>query len=98
MCSSDLLRDGEPLRMGKRAGTFLTIEDLVDAVGVDAGRYEIGCAQHCGVSHYKMRGWLIAAPEDAYRGWLARAETDSRLRFDPADVTAHEGWDWETGR
>jgi len=64
----------------------------------DAGRYEIGCAQHCGVSHYKMRGWLIAAPEDAYRGWLARAETDSRLRFDPADVTAHEGWDWETGR
>jgi cytochrome c oxidase subunit 2 len=65
----------------------------------DAGRFEIGCAQHCGVSHYKMRGWLIAAPEDAYRGWLARAETDSRLRFDPADeVAAREGWDWETGR
>jgi len=64
----------------------------------DAGRFEIGCAQHCGVSHYKMRGWLIAAPEDAYRGWLARAETDSRLRYDPADVAAHEGWDWETGR
>ena len=52
----------------------------------EPGRFEIGCAQHCGVSHYKMRGWLIAAPEDEYRGWLARAETDSRLRYDPADV------------
>jgi cytochrome c oxidase subunit 2 len=65
----------------------------------EAGRTEIGCAQHCGVSHYKMRGWLLASPEDAYRGWLARAETDSRLRFDPADAAAQqEGWDWETGR
>ena len=34
-----------------------------------------------------MRGWLIAAPEDEYRAWLARAETDSRLRYDPADAT-----------
>jgi cytochrome c oxidase subunit 2 len=64
----------------------------------DAGSFEIGCAQHCGVSHYKMRGVLIAAPEDAYRAWLARAETDSRLRYDPADVVAaREAWDWETG-
>jgi cytochrome c oxidase subunit 2 len=61
----------------------------------EAGRYEIGCAQHCGVSHYKMRGWVIATPEDEYRAWLARAETDSRLRFDPADTaTLQEGWDW----
>ena len=65
----------------------------------EAGRFEIGCAQHCGVSHYKMRGWLIAAPDDEYRGWLARAATDSRLRYDPADTAAQqEGWDWETGQ
>lgn len=65
----------------------------------DAGRFEIGCAQHCGVSHYKMRGWLIASAEDAYRAWLARAEVDSRLRYDPADVVAQQdAWDWESGR
>ena len=65
----------------------------------EAGRFEIGCAQHCGVSHYKMRGWLIASPDDEYRGWLARAATDSRLRYDPADTAAQqEGWDWETGQ
>jgi len=48
------------------------------------GRYEIGCAQHCGASHYKMRGLLVVEPEEAYRAWLGRAETDSRLRYDPA--------------
>ena len=62
------------------------------------GRYEIGCAQHCGVNHYKMRGELVARGEADHRAWLARAELDARLRFDPADKEAHEGWDWETGR
>ncbi|HEY9499580.1 MAG TPA: arginine--tRNA ligase [Terrimesophilobacter sp.] len=37
----NLLRDGEPVRMSKRAGTVVTLEDLVDAVGVDAGRYAL---------------------------------------------------------
>ncbi len=37
----NLLRDGEPLRMSKRAGTVLTLEDLVEAVGVDAARYAL---------------------------------------------------------
>ncbi|MGQ0840479.1 arginine--tRNA ligase [Actinokineospora sp.] len=35
----NLLSDGKPVRMSKRAGTVITIEDLVDAVGVDAARY-----------------------------------------------------------
>jgi arginyl-tRNA synthetase len=37
----NLLRDGQPVRMSKRAGTVVTMEDLVDAVGVDAGRYAL---------------------------------------------------------
>ncbi len=37
----NLLRDGEPVRMSKRAGTVVTMEDLVEAVGVDAGRYAL---------------------------------------------------------
>lgn len=37
----NLLRDGAPVRMSKRAGTVVTLEDLVDAVGVDAGRYAL---------------------------------------------------------
>jgi arginyl-tRNA synthetase len=37
----NLVRDGEPLRMSKRAGTVLTLEDFVDALGVDAARYAL---------------------------------------------------------
>lgn len=35
----DLLKDGKPVRMSKRAGNVVSQEDLVDAVGVDAARY-----------------------------------------------------------
>jgi len=37
----NLLKDGEPLRMSKRAGTVVTIDDLVGAIGVDAARYAL---------------------------------------------------------
>jgi len=37
----NLVRDGQPVRMSKRAGTVVTMEDLVDAVGVDAARYAL---------------------------------------------------------
>ena len=37
----NLVKNGEPVRMSKRAGTVVTMEDLVDAVGVDAGRYAL---------------------------------------------------------
>ena len=35
----NLVRDGQPLRMSKRAGTVITLDDLVEAIGVDAARY-----------------------------------------------------------
>jgi arginyl-tRNA synthetase len=37
----NLLKGGEPVRMSKRNGTIVTLDDLVDAVGVDAGRYSL---------------------------------------------------------
>ncbi|MBP3223400.1 MAG: arginine--tRNA ligase [Actinomycetaceae bacterium] len=37
----NLVRDGKPVRMSKRAGTVVTMEDLVELVGVDAARYSL---------------------------------------------------------
>ena len=37
----NLVKDGQPVRMSKRAGTVVTLEDLVEAVGVDAARYAL---------------------------------------------------------
>jgi len=37
----NLIRDGNPHRMSKRAGTVVVLEDLVEIVGVDAARYAL---------------------------------------------------------
>ncbi|GAA3390212.1 arginine--tRNA ligase [Cryptosporangium minutisporangium] len=37
----NLVKDGQPVRMSKRAGTVVTMEELVDAIGVDASRYAL---------------------------------------------------------
>ena len=37
----NLVRDGEPVRMSKRAGNVVTMEDLVELVGIDAARYSL---------------------------------------------------------
>ncbi|MDQ1597592.1 MAG: arginyl-tRNA synthetase, partial [Microbacteriaceae bacterium] len=37
----NLVKDGTPQRMSKRAGTVVVLEDLVDAVGRDAARYAL---------------------------------------------------------
>ncbi|MFG3339738.1 arginine--tRNA ligase [Glycomyces sp. NPDC048151] len=35
----NLLKDGQPVRMGKRYGNVITLNDIVEAIGVDAARY-----------------------------------------------------------
>lgn len=37
----NLVKDGQPVRMSKRAGTVVTMEDLVEIVGKDAARYAL---------------------------------------------------------
>jgi arginyl-tRNA synthetase len=37
----NLVSEGKPVRMSKRSGTIVTMNDLVDAVGVDAARYSL---------------------------------------------------------
>jgi arginyl-tRNA synthetase len=40
----NLVRNGEPVRMSKRAGTIVLLSDVVDAIGVDAARYALARA------------------------------------------------------
>ncbi|HEV8562310.1 MAG TPA: arginine--tRNA ligase [Actinophytocola sp.] len=37
----NLVKDGKPVKMSKRAGNTVSIDDLVDTVGVDAARYAL---------------------------------------------------------
>lgn len=58
------------------------------------GEYEIGCAQHCGPNHYKMRAVLKVVTPEQYREWLETARADARRAWDPNDEQAHWGWEW----
>lgn len=37
----NLVKDGQSVRMSKRAGTVITLDDLVEMIGVDAARYSL---------------------------------------------------------
>lgn len=34
------------------------------------GKYEILCAEYCGVGHYNMRGQMIVEEQGAFDQWL----------------------------
>jgi cytochrome c oxidase subunit 2 len=60
----------------------------------ETGVFDIACAQHCGVHHYKMKGQLtIYSPVD-YLAWLSEAQANALVAYDPADTMAHWGWAW----
>jgi cytochrome c oxidase subunit 2 len=66
-----------------------------------AGLFELGCAQHCGVGHYKMGGHLRVVEGKDFREWRERAAVDARLRADLDDPATKaqrdEAWDWDQG-
>lgn len=63
----------------------------------ETGVFDIACAQHCGVAHYKMRGRLTVLPPAEFAAWTAQASALARLAHDPDDHPAHWGWSWERG-
>jgi cytochrome c oxidase subunit II len=48
-----------------------------------AGRFELMCAQLCGIGHHLMRGVVVVEDEAAFQAWLARQPT-----FDAAKPAA----------
>lgn len=60
----------------------------------DIGEYDIGCAQHCGAAHYKMKGTLIVMSKEDYAAWEKLGSEDSKRIFIAEDTEAHWGWKW----
>ncbi|WP_241758878.1 cytochrome c oxidase subunit II [Pyxidicoccus parkwayensis] len=59
------------------------------------GAWEAACYQHCGTSHYRMRGVLTAMSPESYATWLREAGKQSAQAWDAEDVAAHWGWEWK---
>ncbi len=59
------------------------------------GEYDIGCAQHCGTNHYKMKGLLTVLSKEEYAAWAKEASAIAERAYDEKDEAAHWGWDWK---
>ncbi len=80
----NLVRDGEPMRMSKRAGTVISIEDLVEAIGVDASRYALARYSSDSTIDLDLDLWTKASSENpVYYVQYVHARTSSILRNAP---------------
>ncbi|MSP26061.1 MAG: cytochrome C oxidase subunit II [Myxococcales bacterium] len=61
----------------------------------DAGEFEIGCAQHCGTHHYKMKGLLTVLEKEDYKRWSSELGAQRARAFDPKNNEANWGWEWK---
>ncbi|MCG3205552.1 MAG: Alternative cytochrome c oxidase subunit 2 [Elusimicrobia bacterium] len=50
------------------------------------GRFNIACAEHCGLGHYRMKGQFIVETEEEFQAWL------TQLAQEPS--ASSWGWDW----
>ena len=91
----NLVRDGQPVRMSKRAGTVITLDDLVDAIGVDAARYALIRSSVDSPIDIDLALWSSASSENpvyyvqyahARLCALARNAADLGLAADTADL------------
>lgn len=61
----------------------------------EPGEYDIGCAQHCGTHHYKMKALLTVLSAQDFKVWQAQQSAIAQRGFDADDKVAHWGWDWK---
>lgn len=60
----------------------------------ETGEFDIACAQHCGVNHYKMKGMLTILTPEEFKTWAAEQSAIAARGFDAKDNEAHWGWEW----
>jgi len=59
------------------------------------GEFDIGCAEHCGAFHYKMKGKLTVLSVEDYKDWAQQASRSSAVAFNADDnADARWGWPW----
>jgi arginyl-tRNA synthetase len=91
----NLVRDGQPVRMSKRAGTVITLDDLVDAIGVDAARYALARYSVDSPIDLDLELWTRASNENpVYYVQYAHARIASLLRA-AAELGESRGADFD---
>jgi arginyl-tRNA synthetase len=93
----NLVRDGEPVRMSKRAGTVVTLEDMVEAIGVDAARYALARYSVDSPIDLDLDLWARRSNDNpVYYVQYAHARIASLLR-NAAELGIERGVDFDPG-
>ena len=79
----NLVRDGQPVRMSKRAGTVITLDDLVEAIGVDAARYALTRSSVDSPIDIDLALWSSASSENPFTTCSTRTPDSARSRVTP---------------
>ncbi|OGN87144.1 MAG: arginine--tRNA ligase [Chloroflexi bacterium GWC2_73_18] len=88
------LRDGAPVGMSKRGGTFITLDELLDEVGVDAARWFFASRGHTSPLDFDIELAKRQAPENpVYYVQYAHARISSILRVAREKGLSAEGGD-----
>jgi arginyl-tRNA synthetase len=76
-----VFKDGKPLKMSKRLGTGVTLEELVEAIGADAGRYALGRYSTDSTIDLDLDAWAKRTTDNpVYYVQYAHARVASLLR------------------
>ncbi|WP_333620211.1 arginine--tRNA ligase [Dietzia sp.] len=90
----NLVRNGKPVRMSKRAGTVITLDDLVEAIGVDAARYALIRSSVDNTMDIDLALWASATSDNpVYYVQYAHARLSSLARNAEALGLSAEGAD-----
>jgi arginyl-tRNA synthetase len=91
----NLVREGQPVRMSKRAGTVVVLADLVDAIGADAARYALGRYSVDSPIDLDLDAWAKRSQDNpVYYVQYAHARISSLLR-NAAELGISRGADYD---
>ena len=74
---------------------FGSVYGVCSLTGKETGEFDIGCTQHCGTNHYKMKGQLTILEKKDYKMWANKMSRIAKASYDPSDAGAQWGWVWK---
>ncbi len=90
----NVMREGEEVKLSKRAGSYLTLRELIDEVGRDATRYFLAARAPSSQLTFDIDLALSQSTDNpVYYIQYAHARTCSVMR-----KLAEQGWDWRADR
>lgn len=76
IASKDVIHSFKVVAMRVTQDATPGIEVPVSFTPIKEGKYEIQCAQLCGIGHYRMRGFVNVLSQDKYDSWMEEQQIE----------------------